>query len=52
MNRIKELLRRIDAWLTVFFAGNPYLFDTWLALHEPAAYILIGALILLALIVR
>lgn len=46
MRRIKELLRLIDARITLLLANEPYLWDWWQLVKDPITYIFLAAFIL------
>ena len=46
MSRIKELLRRIDARMTLWCAGGFYRWRWWMIVRNPMAYIILAAFFL------
>ena len=46
MSQIKELLRRIDAHMTLWCAGGLYRWRWWMIVRNPMAYIILAAFFL------
>ena len=47
MRLIRELLRRIDAQMTLWCSGNPYTWTWWQHARSPIPYIVLAVFLLL-----